>query len=147
MKIFYCTSYMDCHLMSASSPCKHAFLPLYVCCCGLVTGILLFIMRSGFVLLNAPWREFCHIANELIIWKLNSMSKHFPCSQLLNLIFPSHKMRYPAYARVAPFPVNRTLRVFSCFHLANNTLKPVNCLRQRPVSFVFKLTYFLLHFF
>ena len=61
--------------------------------------------------------------------------KNFPCRQLLNLIFPSHKMelscskiRYPAHARVVPFPVNRTLRVFSCFLLRNNTLKPVNCL-------------------
>ena len=43
--------------------------------------------------------------------------------------------------RIVPFPVNRILRIFSCFLLANNTLKPVNCLGQRPVSFVFKLTY------
>ena len=50
---------------------------------------------AGFVLLNASRRDFCDIANDLIIWKLNSfsMSKHFPCSQLLNLVFPFHKMK------------------------------------------------------
>ena len=57
------------------------------------------------------------------------------------------KIRYPAHVRVVPFPVNRTLRVFSCSLLANNTLKPVNCLRQLPVSFVFKLTHFVLFLF
>ena len=33
--------------------------------------------------------------------------------------------------------IARTLRVFSCFLLPNNTLKPVNCLRQRPVSLLY----------
>ena len=71
--------------------------------------------------------------------RLDNVDAEFflPCSQLLNLIFPSHKnevkscskIRYPAHARVVPFPVNRTLRIFSCFLLANNTLKPVSCLR------------------
>ena len=47
-----------------------AFLTRYVWCCGLVTGIFLFIMRCGFVLLNASRRDFYHIANDLIIWRL-----------------------------------------------------------------------------
>ena len=130
-----------------------AFLTMYVWCCGTVTGIFLFSMRSGFVRLKASWWEFYHIANDLITMEAE-FHFHIKTFLLLNLIFPCHnnevkscsKIRYPAHARVLPFPLNRTLRVFSCFLLANNTLEPVNCLRQLPVSFLFKLTYFLLHF-
>ena len=126
-----------------------AFLTVYVWCCGLVTGIFLIIMQSGLVLLNASWRDFCHRAIWQKLWipspLLSTGKFNFPVSQ--NEVKSCLKISYPAHARVVPFPVNRALRIFSCFLLANNTLKPVNCLRQRPVSFVFKLTYFLLHFF
>ena len=55
------------------------------------------------------------------------MANHFPCSQLKNFILPSHKMKLVLFknkvssTRVLTFPVNRTLRFFSCLLLANNS--------------------------
>ena len=97
VNLFYYISYLDYHFNVCFFPVqKDRFLTVYVWCCGLVTEIFLFIMRSGFVLLNVSRQDLCHIANDLLIW---------------------------------------------------NILQPVSCYSQRPVSFVFKLTYFLLHFF
>ena len=98
------------------------------------TGVFLFIMRSSFILLNASRQDVCHTANDLIMWTPNSIPhvKTFPLqSQLLNLILPAHKMKLRLVQNqgiqhnltVVPFPaVNRKLRFFSCFPLANNTL-------------------------
>ena len=79
--IFYCISFMDYHFDVSFSPVQtDVFLTVYVWCCGLVTGIFLFIMWSGFVLfVNVSLRILCHTANDLIIWKPEF---HFPCQNI-----------------------------------------------------------------
>ena len=90
VNIFYCISYMHYHFnVWFFSLQTDAFLTVYVWCCGLVTvtGIFLITMQSGLVLLDASRRDFCHIANDLIMWKqwipspLQSTAKfNFPVS-------------------------------------------------------------------
>ena len=55
-----------------------SFLTMYIWCCGLVTGI--FLSSSGFFLLKVSRQDLCLIANDLMIWKLNSIFhvKTFP---------------------------------------------------------------------
>ena len=98
-------------------------------------------MQSGLVLLNASRRGYCHIANDLIIWKLNSISPmqstakfNFPVSQ--NEVKSYSKIRYPAHARVVPFSVNRKLRIFSCFLLASIPTKFGACIKNRMIFYL-----------
>ena len=134
VNILYCISYMGYHFnVCFSSVQTDAFLTVYVWCCGLVSFLWHHAIRFHGSVESIATRFLPHRK------RLDNVDAEFflPCSQLLNLIFPSHKnevkscskIRYPAHARVVPFPVNRTLRIFSCFLLANNTLKPVSCLR------------------
>ena len=86
VNIFYCISYMDYHFnVCFFSVQTDAFLTVYVRCCGLVTEIFLIIMQSGLGLLNASRRGYCHIENDLIIWKLNSIS---PMQSTAKFSFP-----------------------------------------------------------
>ena len=130
--------------MHASSPCEKKHTRAYPFALWIPTGIFIFIMRSIFILLNSSYLS--HIANDLLKWK----QFHFPCqnisSQLRNLIPPCVSWNDLNFffkskvsnTRVVPSPVNRTLRFFSCFLLANNMLKSI------AVSCVFELTYLLL---
>ena len=97
------------------------------------TGLFLFIMRSSFILLNASRQDVCHIANDLIMWKPNSIphvKTFFLQSQRLNLILPSHKMKLRLVqkqgiqhnSRAVSSSQQETEVSFSCFPLANNTL-------------------------
>ena len=105
MSIFYSINYMDYHFNICFFPVQaDAFLTMYVWCCGLITRIS--ISSSGFFLLNVSRRDLCLIANDLMIWKPNSIShvKTFPLQSIAKFSSPvlwnevksCSKIRYPA---------------------------------------------------
>ena len=135
MKIFYCISHMNYHFnVCFFSVQTDAILTVYVWCCGFLQEFFF----SSCDPVSSCWmhrdKMFATQQNDLIMWKPNSILhvKTFPLqSQLLNLILPAHKMKLRLVQNqgiqhnltVVPFPaVNRKLRFFSCFPLANNTL-------------------------